>query len=545
MKKLALDHSDFPRLRKDNCVYVDKTMHIARILEDKGMYYFLARPRRFGKSLFISTLESFFKGEKELFEGLYIDGKTDWKEHGSYPVIRMNFSQIDNKGTRKEFEYSIIDYLDTHYASLYDIQIKPYTNIKSFLSKLILGIYRQTGKPIVLLIDEYDKPITDHINNLEKASGNRDVLRDMYDWIKNAPSYWKLVFLTGISKFSKMSVFSVLNNIRDISEKEEFNETLGFTTEEIKNNFADYLLAFAQKEDKTVAEIMSYLKFWYNGYSWGGKDKIYNPYSLLYSLNDTSIYNYWYSTGTPKMLVDFITNATEYQNIKKHTSDYENLVRHKDFFNSIDLEDLTIEQLLYQTGYLTIDRVVSKNMLKTYYLNFPNHEVRYSFTANLLHHFYKVSFNTTKLNADQLRTAFQFGDLKLAKKLVRTFFNQIPHELRKNTDEAYYHSLLQMLLMLIGVEIKTEESTPLGRIDGVLRFPNRVYILELKYANKGTMETLLKEAILQINKNKYFEPFEKDSRPVTCLAIGFLEKKRKKGKQELTPELEIDFKLKD
>ncbi len=540
MKTLALDTSDFEYMRTADLLYVDKTQFIHKILKDKGTYYFLSRPRRFGKSLFISTLESFFCGRKEFFKGLYIEDKVDWEEF-QYPVIRLNFSNVDSDGSKDEFELAIINYLNARYAAKYDLQIKNQTSIKSFLTHFILGIRRKTGKKVVLLIDEYDKPITDYIKDDQRIENNQVILRKMYDWIKNNPEYWRLVFLTGVSKFARMSVFSVLNNLRDLSENKWCNSILGFTRSEVEENFAEYLADFAEEQNKTVEEIVNHLQFWYDGYSWNGKDRIFNPYSVLNALYKRELENFWYRTGTPKLLVDFITQRPHiYQKVATNAKAYENLRVESEFFKSKDLSQLNVNHLLYHTGYLTIHRFKYVDMLKEYFLTYPNHEVRWSFTSYLLSYFYEVPYDAIKLDANYLRTCLQRGDIPESIKMVRRFFDNIPHELRKNTNESYYHSLFQMLMMLIGVRIKSEESGSEGRADAVLQFHNKVYIIEFKYAKSGSMKALIDKALKQIKDNRYAAVFEGDSRPILSLGIGFLEKKRK-GK---VSKLEVDGQLK-
>ena len=541
MKALALSNSNFKRLRKTDMLYVDKTQEIYRMLEDKGTYYFLARPRRFGKSLFISTLEAFFEGKKELFEGLYIYDKIDWKKHGSYPVIRINFSLIKSGGSKEEFEQSIIDYLDNFYAITYGFE-RRYTNIKNYFLSLVAHIYRQTGRELVLLIDEYDKPITDHIADDSKIEDNQEIMRDFYDTVKNLNDYWKIVFITGISKFARVSVFSVLNNLTDLSEHEPFNNILGFNRSEIEYFFADHLQVFAEKEGKTVKELLEYLQFWYNGYSWDGVNRIFSPYSILSALYYQRIASYWYGTGTPKLLVDFILHRTyskDETTLNQHAKTYENLRVESEFFQSKEIDQLNINHLLYNTGYLTINRTEKVNMVKEYFLTFPNYEVRWSFTSYLLHYFYKLPYDTTKLDANRLRAALQIEDMQKMIALIRRFFNNIPHELRKNTDEAFYHALFQMLMMLVGVRIKSEESGSMGRADVVLQLSDKVYIIEFKYGKSGTMKALLNKAMQQIEDNQYTAAFEGDNRSILKLAIGFLEKSRK-GK---VTELEIDYLL--
>ncbi len=539
MRPLPLDQPVFEKVRKGGFLYVDKTREIYRILEDKGTYYFLSRPRRFGKSLLISTLESLFLGKKELFEGLYIYDKIDWKTWGEYPVIRINFSEIYNAAGK--LEESIIDYLNIEYGSIYGLDIKA-TNIKTYVHQLFSTLYRKTGRGVVLLIDEYDKPITDYIGDFPTAFSNRDVLRDFYDAVKNLHRYLHFVFLTGISKYSRMSVFSVLNNLRDLSEKPHFNNILGFTEQEIRENLGTYVSKLSIKEEKTEAEILYALKHWYDGYSWSGEDKIYNPFSIINVCYDLKFSNYWYGTGTPKTLVDYITMHTQYQpiDIKAQLEDEEMQEVTDEFFKSSEIEDLTIKNLLFQTGYLTIKSIRKEGFRSLYTLDYPNHEVKWSFSAYLLHLFSRLPLNYVHPNAIHLRAALRLGDVKQAITLIRSFFERIPHELRKNTDESYYHSLIQILLTLIGIHMESERSAAKGRMDGCLIFSDKIYVIEFKYANQGTMDTLLNRAMSQIKQKNYMGAFTASEKSIFCLAIGFLEKK---GKKKEVSELVIDYLL--
>lgn len=540
MKALPLDLSSFPEIMERDFLYVDKTEEIYRLLQDKGKYYFLARPRRFGKSLLISTLEALFLGKQELFKGLFIYDKIDWVKWGSFPVIRINFSQISNSGTAQDFELSIIKNLHFNYALKYGIDIDVKGNkLKDYVYELIIRLHYKTNKRIVLLIDEYDKPITDHISNLTQAQQNQEVLRDFYDLIENSTELLEFVFITGISKLARLSVFSVMNNLRDISERPAFNNIVGFTHQDLTTYFDAHIQAFADKEQTTSTAILQKLKYWYDGYSWNGVDRLYNPFSLVNALYDLMIDFYWYSTGTPQALVHFVqqqqfsTPAELKQKIETDLMEPITTV----FFKSNLLSKLSIKNMLYQTGYLTIKSVEKVGFQSLYYLKHPNYEVAWSFSAYLLHLFYQFPEQTIYPSAVQLKNALQMGDTDQAMRYIRHFLAQIPYELRKNTDEAYYHSLFQLLFTLIGVEMESERSAPKGRMDGFLVFPNRIYIIEFKFSRKGSMKALLNSALRQIKKKQYGAIVEAHEQQIIYWAVGFLEKE---GVQEGVMELEIE-----
>ena len=385
MKPLALNIPTFDRLREGGYLYVDKTREVYQMVRPgAGMYFFLARPRRFGKSLLVSTLEMLFEGRKELFEGLYIYDKIDWEKWGSYPVVRLNFSEINNAGSKEDFTKAIIRYLRFNYAKKYGIDLDNNSkDLKGYFGELAQEINLKTGKRIALFIDEYDKPILDHVADNKKAEENQKVLHGFYDFIKNASRFWQIVFVTGISKFSKMSLFSAMNNLLDLSGKPVYNSLPGFTEKELQANFADYIQLFAERLGVDIEEMMVNLRHYYNGYSWTGDERVYNPFSVINAFEDMELNKYWYNSGTPSMLIPFLKKKNMQQPTNKNALDFENIEVTDDFFRSSDLENVTAERLLFQTGYLTVKGSHRIGLELNYFLGYPNFEVRWSFMTFL------------------------------------------------------------------------------------------------------------------------------------------------------------------
>jgi hypothetical protein len=350
---------DFPKIIRGGFVYVDKTKY-ALELARMGGSYFLSKPRRFGKSLFISTLETIFKGEKELFKGMYIYDKWEFEE---YPIIRMSFSNIGYKemGLKKAIDRD----LDRIY-SLYDLPTNEEVISQKF-QKLIALMYEKYNKEVVILIDEYDKPLIDFLNkdNLQQATTNRDILKAFYSILKDAEPHIKLLLITGVSKFSKVSIFSDLNNLTDLSIDPSFNEICGISQRELEANFVEELKIYDKEK----------IKEWYNGYKWDiDGETLYNPFSILTFFKNKGKYqNYWYTTGTPTFLMKMCR--------ENHMYEFEEVSIHQDDLGNFDIKNLKIIPVLFQTGYLTI---VKEDIFNSYVLGFPNMEVRESYLRHLL-----------------------------------------------------------------------------------------------------------------------------------------------------------------
>ena len=527
MKKLPIAKSSFEKIIEGGFVYVDKTKEIYDLI-NYSPYAFLSRPRRFGKSLLISTLEAMYQGKKELFKGLWIEDKIEWKE---YPVIRIDFGRLIYKNL-EEFEGEMSTLME-HYANKYKVPIKP-KNYAAQINDLILGIYEKTGRETVVLIDEYDAPIARHITDLEVVEEFQDSLRDFYSILKASNNELKFVFLTGISKFAKMSIFSVVNLMKDVSLKPQFVDILGFTMKELQQYFGAYIRRFAQKEKLTEKELLEKIVDWYDGYSWNGKSRLFNPYSIVNVLQDQKFNNYWFETGTPAILMKLIG--------EKYAIEREEVPKMEDFENyetvmldsSYDLrEQIPLEKLLYETGYLTIKELEEVMDDDLYTLSYPNYEVRHSFNTFILSAFSSNRKDVIHSKGTLLKRALLQSDKEVFLKILRSLFGALPHQHRKQASEAYYHGLFYLVLSLLGVYSTLEGSTDKGRIDCVIDLEKKVYIIEFKYGEKGTMDYLLKQAMNQISNHKYFEPFEGTDKEIWLLGVGFLVKQDEELKRPI------------
>jgi len=525
LQKLPLTQSSFPSIIEEGLLYVDKTYQILTLL-DQGKYLFLSRPRRFGKSLLVSTLKSLFEGKKGLFKGLYIEDKWDWKE---YPVIRMDFSALDYLDSADILKDDLVSFLE-EIAQDYKVKIKGKT-YKTLLRNLIKQLSRKFDRGVVFLIDEYDKPITDFINDPIRVEENRRLLKDFYTTLKSQNDYLHKVLITGVSKFAKISVFSGMNNAEDLTLMPELNDVIGLTKADIVTYFDAYLEKVETKFGFDRKEALATIKHWYDGYSWDGVNTIYNPFSIVHFFNRLEFQNSWYQSGTPTLLIDLIMQKAYQGESPKEPTEYEGIEVTQTTFESAEVTNLNVEGLLFQTGYLTIVNKDESLLTPIYTLNYPNHEVRWSFMAHILETYAQMPKREVELGALMLKRALQQGNQALFLKLLRSYFALIPYQLRHSANEAYYHSLFQMVFTLIGIRMVSERSTDEGRIDGVIEFADKIYILEFKHKRTGTVETLAKTALKQIETNNYAQAFEASNKVIHLVGVGFLEKnKNEEGK---------------
>lgn len=523
-QRLPTTQSGFEALREDGLLYVDKTQQLLTALS-KGKYLFLSRPRRFGKSLLLNTLEALYQGKKHLFKDLYVYDKWEWKE---YPVILLDFSVMIYNSTKEVFEENIAFRLK-NIAKTYKIRITN-KHYKGILSEMLAALHQKLGQKVVVLVDEYDKPVTDFINNPTKAEDNRKILKEFYTDLKGEHKHLHRVFITGVSKLAKVSVFSGMNNVDDLSLMPDLNDVVGLTQEDVESYFADYLAALQKRFNFPSHEaLMEAVKHWYNGYSWNGQERIYNPYSIVHLCNRLEFKNYWYQSGTPTLLVDLIVQRARLKDkaLKTEPTEYENVKVTEEIFDAAELHNLSVEGLLFQTGYLTITKVEYVNLTARYTLNYPNHEVRWSFAAHILEKYAKMPRHQLQTGALAMWETLQLFDKSQFLKLLRSYFAVIPHQLRESVNEAYFHSLFQMVFTLIGIEMLSERSTIDGRIDGVIEFEDKLYIIEFKFARKGTVETLVKRALKQIKDKGYADAYTTKNKKIYLMGVGFLEKKQK------------------
>lgn len=527
MKKLPLAKSDFTKIIEEGYVYVDRTKEMYDLI-NYSSHVFLSRPRRFGKSLLVSTLEAMFQGKKELFKGLWIEDKIEWKE---YPIVRIDFGKL-SYNTFEDFEHTIADVLD-EIAISYDV-VLPASHYNSKIGVLISKIHKKTGKDIVILIDEYDAPIARHITDLDVAVKYQTSLRDFYSILKAYNGQIKFMFLTGISKFAKMSIFSVINLMKDVSLLEPFNNVIGFTKADLQRYFSEHIEQFAQKEGISKTEIIDKMTIWYDGYSWDGENRMFNPYSIVNVLKDLKFKNYWFETGTPSILIKLIQERYSKERQTTPTlREFEN-AQTSALDSSYDLsQGIPLVKLLFETGYLTVKEVEDVVDDELYTLTYPNYEVRTSFNAFILSAFSNHRMDIIQSKGTLMKKALLEGNKDSFVTILRSLFAALPYQHRKKANEAYYHGLFYLVLTLLGVQSTLEDSTDKGRIDCVLELGRKVYIIEFKYGEKGTMDYLLKQAMNQIDNHKYYESFEGLDKEIWLLGVGFLVKEDADLKKEV------------
>ena len=505
--KYPIGQQSFETLRQRGYLYVDKTHFIEKII-DTSQYYFLGRPRRFGKSLFLSTLKCFFEGKRELFKGLYID-TIDW-DWESYPVLYLD---LNNQQYKKEDD---LDILIENFLSIkegeYDLQPRQQDHSVRF-SNLIKRMYETTGKGVVILVDEYDKPLVNNIHNRERFEMYRGKLATLYSNFKSSADYIRLVFLTGVSRFGKLSVFSGLNNISDISFDIDFSAICGITEEELKDNFKEGIENLSQRYRRSVDEEVQELKRHYDGYHFSEESPdLYNPFSILQVFGKRQYDNYWISSGTPTLLVEQLkrtdTDLTRLLNIRCS----------RNALRGLDIDNISPEALFYQTGYLTIKQYDSKRGL--YRLGLPNIEVKQGFFEFLLPYYTHVNNNDVRVFVFDFLDEMEEGRVEDFMKRLESMFAGIGYDMQFDEERNVQNALL-ILFTLIGLNVEAEVRTSDGRIDILVRTEDYVYIMELKY--DGTPE----EALEQIDRKEYALPWAVDNRSVIEIGINYSSEKRR------------------
>jgi hypothetical protein len=503
MKYLPTDVSSFKLLISGNYIYVDKTEYIYNLFQKGSRYYFLSRPRRFGKTLLASTLKELFLGNRELFKGLWINNSDwDWQEH---PVLYFDFSSVPH-ATVEEFKSALAWRLDS-IAQLYQLGPLKAPNVENKLEELILQLSKLNK--VVILIDEYDKPILDHLKNIEEAKAQRNVLKSFYDVLKGVEIDEKLraIFITGVTKFAKTSLFSGLNNLNDITMKPEAAALLGYTTPEINRSFSNYLMEIIEREKRSPEAIMLDIKNWYNGYRFSEQEiRVYNPFSLLYYLKDGILKNFWYESGTPSFLINLI--RSQYQQLE----DIQDIEIDTDSLGTFDIEHIPLTPLLFQTGYLTLSSY--NETTKKYKLAYPNFEVELSFKRFLVTTLTQASRIEVETTLTRLIAALQEVNIESFCRSLETLLAHIPYTLRIKR-EAYYHSLFQLIMSLISLEAHSEVVTNRGRIDTVLIMNEVIYLFELKCRDSA------EKALQQIRDRKYYERYRESNKRIVLVGLFF------------------------
>lgn len=483
MKNLPIGIQTFSDIIQNDYLYVDKTEKIFDLVKNPKGVYFLSRPRRFGKSLLISILNEIFEGEKELFKGLWIyRADYAWEKH---PVVRIDFSKSKARNEDELINY-IVYQLDK-IAQVYGITLKQ-TQYDIKFDELLTKL-SQINK-VVILIDEYDKPIIDNIENKKLAVELREVLKGFYTIIKACDEHIRFVLLTGVSKFSKAGVFSGLNNLKDISIDTKYSSLLGITRQEMEHSFKEHIDRFAETENITNAELIEKIAYWYDGFCFSGTcEKVFNPFSMLLLFDNAKFSNYWFESATPSFLIKLMKEKSF--DIKK----MKDLEVREENLSTYEIEDLSLVPLLFQTGYLTIKGY--DNEFMTYRLGYPNFEVENSFQYALLRSY---SYTETDGYLVSLIRALRNDDFDAFFETLNIFFANIPYDLQINK-EKYYQTIFYLIFSLIGLKVEAEVKTNKGRIDAVI-IDKAIYIFEFKLNGDKS------SALSQIKNKKYFEKYQ-------------------------------------
>lgn len=497
---------NFESLRNDGYFYVDKTALIYQMVKT-GRYYFLSRPRRFGKSLLISTLEAYFLGKKELFKGLAMENlEKDWNRH---PILHLDLNTA-KYDTLEDLDSILNDSL-IKWENIYGAAPSEVTFALRF--KGIIGrAYAQTGQRVVILVDEYDKPMLQAIGNEQLQNGIRSTLKAFYGVMKTMDGCIKFGMLTGVTKFGKVSVFSDLNNVEDISMRNLFINICGISEQELHDNLEDELHELADSRNTTYDEICKELRECYDGYHFTHNSMgIYNPYSLLNAFKYKEFGSYWFETGTPTYLVELL---------KKHRYNLQRITHEEtsaEVLNSIDSASDNPIPVIYQSGYLTIKGYDSE--FGIYRLGFPNREVEEGFVKFLLPFYANTNAVESPFEIQKFVREVRSGDYESFFRRLQSFFADTPYELVRDL-ELHYQNVLFIVFKLIGFYTQAEYHTSDGRVDLILQTDKFIYIMEFKL--DGSAE----DALQQINEKHYAQPFEQDERKLFKIGVNFSAKTR-------------------
>lgn len=498
----------FRRIINGGFVYIDKTRYLYELVRYAAGIYFLARPRRFGKSLTISTLEEIFLGNKELFRGLFLyDSDYQWE---SYPVLRIDFSlhQIRN---RDELEVRIKRHLFL-LAQRYGVTLVEAPFDIQFEDLILKLATNHSSQQVVILIDEYDKPIIDNLENLPDAERIRDTLKSFYAVIKAMDQYIRFAFITGISKFSRVGIFSGLNNLTDLTFNPRFATLVGLTEDEIKQELAPYITDLAAAEDMTESALLQNIRQWYDGFCFvHGCENVYNPFSVLNLFYQQRFTNFWFESGSPTFLIKLIKERSY------DVRQLEHLELTELGFSTYEIEHLELVPLLFQTGYLTIQGYDPTN--QQYQLGYPNHEVQNSFLTYLLSAFSTVPKGFNEGHLWGLIEALKAHKLDEFFAVLGVFFANIPYDLHL-AQEKYYQTIFYLVFRLLGVYTEAEVKTNDGRIDAVVALKTEIFLFEFKLNDSAD------EALKQVKDNQYAEKYRGKGKSITLIGANFDSGKR-------------------
>ncbi len=497
-RKLPIGIQTFRKIREEAYYYVDKTAYIRRLL-DEGTHYFLSRPRRFGKSLFLDTLKELFEGNESLFAGLYIRDHWDWSVR--YPVLRLSFGS----GNFKEPGYVEATLMEQLAGVERQSEVAAeYVTASGRFAALLEALHNQAGQPVVVLIDEYDKPILDALEVPEIARANRDFLRGLYAVIKDSDAHIRFTFITGVSKFSKVSLFSGLNNLKDITLDARYSAICGYTEADLDAVFAPELPGLDRDQ----------IRDWYNGYRWRGDQKVYNPFDILLLFDSREFKAYWFETGTPTFLIETL--------FKRRVSSLAlgEMVGSDELLSTFDVDHIATEALLFQTGYLTITDEEDMGGEPVYRLGYPNREVRQSLNRSLLR--YLVQDATRQMaNSMRLYRLLEARDFAGLETLFHAFFASIPYEWYTNNDianyEGYYASVFYSYFAALGLDVRVEDSSSQGRLDMAVLFNSTVYLFEFKVVELSSAGA----ALAQLQERRYADKYRGLEQPIYLIGVEF------------------------
>lgn len=492
---------DFEDLRNFNCVYVDKTELIFK-MTNSGKYYFLSRPRRFGKSLLVSTLEAYFLGKKDLFKGLAMERlEKDW---AVYPVLHIDFSQ--SKYLTAEYLRVLIDVQLTKWERKYDCE-KAATTFSARLANVIENASLKTGKQVVVLVDEYDSPLLDTNDDSSLQKEIRSIMRDFFSPLKAQNKNIRFLLITGISKFSQMSIFSELNNLNNISMRDEYSGLCGITENELLTQLQPSIEQMAQANKETYDETCAHLKRQYDGYHFSKQSEdIYNPFSLFNALDAKSYQNFWFSTGTPTFLINLL------QNLNFDVRLMDGITATSEQFDAPTEKITDPIPVLYQSGYLTIKEY--DETFQTYRLAYPNSEVRYGFIGSLIPNYVHIPAREGTFYIVSFIKDLMKGDLETCLQRTQAFFASIPNDLENKT-EKHYQTIFYLMFRLMGQYVDSEVKTAIGRADVVIKMQDAIYVFEFK------MNSTPEEALAQIDSKQYAIPYQTDGRRIVKIGVNF------------------------
>jgi len=497
-RRLPTGLQTFREVREKNCYYVDKTAYIERLV-DSGKHYFLSRPRRFGKSLLLDTIKELFEGNEPLFEGLHVHDGWNWSQR--HAVVRLDFGG----GSFAEPRLLEANVMEQLAAAERRLGVAPdYLTAPGRFAYLLEALHRQTGQTVVVLVDEYDKPILDTLSTPEVALANRDYLRSLYGMIKSNDAHVRFTFLTGVSKFSKVSIFSDLNNLTDITLDRRYSAICGYTERDLDNVFAPELPGLDRRR----------VREWYDGYRWRGEERVYNPFDVLLLFDSREFKAHWFETGTPSFLLNTLFER------RVSSVSLSEMLGTEELLSAFDVNRIGTEALLFQTGYLTLQSEEEVGGETVYRLAYPNREVRQSLNRSLLTYLAQDAAEPAK-NRIRLSRLLAAGDTASMKGLFHAFFASIPYQWCTSNDiadyEGFYASVFYSYFAALGYDIAVEESTSHGRLDMAVRAAGRVYLFEFKVAEMSPPGS----ALTQLHERRYADKYRATGEPIHLVGVEF------------------------